>query len=77
MTLKTISNLVFVCVCVCAEPGRAPTRVRARSLSASEVEVSWKALPWSASKKRVLGYEVRDSDTGDFGIGPILSQYKG
>ncbi|XP_075869505.1 contactin-4 isoform X1 [Nelusetta ayraudi] len=41
------------------EPGRAPTRVRARSLSASEVEVSWKALPWSASKKRVLGYELR------------------
>uniref|UniRef100_A0AAV2M6D8 Contactin 4 n=2 Tax=Knipowitschia caucasica TaxID=637954 RepID=A0AAV2M6D8_KNICA len=40
------------------EPGRAPTRVRARSLSASEVEVLWKALPWNASKKRVLGYEV-------------------
>lgn len=41
-----------------AEPGRAPTRVRTKSLSASEVEVSWKALPWSVSKKRVLGYEV-------------------
>lgn len=41
-----------------AEPGRAPTRVRAKSLSASEIEVSWKALPWSVSKKRVLGYEV-------------------
>ncbi len=40
------------------EPGRAPTRVRAKSLSASEIEVSWKALPWNASKKRVLGYEV-------------------
>uniref|UniRef100_G3PD46 Contactin 4 n=1 Tax=Gasterosteus aculeatus aculeatus TaxID=481459 RepID=G3PD46_GASAC len=41
------------------EPGRAPTRVRAKSLSASEMEVWWKALPWNASKKRVLGYEVR------------------
>ncbi|TWW61540.1 Contactin-4 Brain-derived immunoglobulin superfamily protein 2 [Takifugu flavidus] len=41
------------------EPGRAPTRVRAKSLSASEIEVSWKALPWSVSKRRVLGFEVR------------------
>uniref|UniRef100_A0A674NSP0 Contactin 4 n=1 Tax=Takifugu rubripes TaxID=31033 RepID=A0A674NSP0_TAKRU len=40
------------------EPGRAPTRVRAKSLSASEIEVSWKALPWSVSKRRVLGFEV-------------------
>uniref|UniRef100_A0A8B9RJ56 Contactin 4 n=1 Tax=Astyanax mexicanus TaxID=7994 RepID=A0A8B9RJ56_ASTMX len=29
------------------EPGKAPTRVRAQSVSASEVEVTWKALPWS------------------------------
>lgn len=41
------------------EPGRAPTRIRARSLSASEIEVSWKALPWNTSKRRVLGYELR------------------
>lgn len=41
------------------EPGRAPTRIRAKSLSASEIEVSWKALPWNASKRRVLGYELR------------------
>ncbi|KAJ7998556.1 hypothetical protein DPEC_G00206130 [Dallia pectoralis] len=41
------------------EPGRAPTRVRARSLSASDVEVSWKALPWNTSRRRVLGYELR------------------
>uniref|UniRef100_A0A4W5P8K5 Contactin 4 n=1 Tax=Hucho hucho TaxID=62062 RepID=A0A4W5P8K5_9TELE len=40
------------------EPGRAPTRIRAKSLSASEIEVSWKALPWNTSKRRVLGYEV-------------------
>ncbi|XP_043097973.1 contactin-4 isoform X2 [Puntigrus tetrazona] len=41
------------------EPGRAPSRLRAKSLSAFDVEVSWKALPWSTSKKRVLGYELR------------------
>ncbi|XP_076869807.1 contactin-4-like [Brachyhypopomus gauderio] len=41
------------------EPGRAPTRVRAQSLSASEAEVTWKALPWSTSRRRVLGYELR------------------
>uniref|UniRef100_A0AAR2K3W1 Contactin 4 n=1 Tax=Pygocentrus nattereri TaxID=42514 RepID=A0AAR2K3W1_PYGNA len=41
------------------EPGRAPTRVRAQSISASEVEVMWKALPWSTSRRRVLGYELR------------------
>uniref|UniRef100_A0A3B3WRY4 Contactin 4 n=1 Tax=Poecilia mexicana TaxID=48701 RepID=A0A3B3WRY4_9TELE len=41
------------------EPGRAPTRIRAKSLSASEMEVSWKALPWNTSKRRVLGYELR------------------
>ncbi|XP_016118237.1 contactin-3-like, partial [Sinocyclocheilus grahami] len=40
------------------EPGRAPSRLRAKSLSAFDVEVYWKALPWSTSKKRVLGYEV-------------------
>uniref|UniRef100_A0A8C6P5A9 Contactin 4 n=1 Tax=Nothobranchius furzeri TaxID=105023 RepID=A0A8C6P5A9_NOTFU len=40
------------------EPSRAPTRVRAKSLSASEAEVWWKALPWNASRRRVLGYEV-------------------
>ncbi|XP_026068965.1 contactin-4 isoform X1 [Carassius auratus] len=41
------------------EPGRAPSRLRAKSLSAFDVEVYWKALPWSTSKKRVLGYELR------------------
>ncbi|XP_048879539.1 contactin-4-like isoform X1 [Brienomyrus brachyistius] len=39
------------------EPDKAATRIRARSLSASEVEVSWKAL--LLSKRRVLGYELR------------------
>ncbi|CAL8254341.1 unnamed protein product [Arctogadus glacialis] len=41
------------------EPSRSPGRVRARSVSASEVEVSWKALSWSNSRRRILGYELR------------------
>ncbi|KAL7864590.1 hypothetical protein AOLI_G00160100 [Acnodon oligacanthus] len=41
------------------EPSRAPTRVRAKSLSASEVELNWKPLPWSTSKRRIMGYELR------------------
>ncbi|KAI4881925.1 hypothetical protein NFI96_021095 [Prochilodus magdalenae] len=41
------------------EPSRAPARVRAKSLSASEVELSWKPLPWSTSKRRIMGYEMR------------------
>ncbi|XP_066554177.1 contactin-4 isoform X2 [Amia ocellicauda] len=41
------------------EPGRAPSKVKVKSLSASEIEVSWKPLPWNTSKRRVLGYELR------------------
>uniref|UniRef100_A0A3B4A4B2 Contactin 3a, tandem duplicate 1 n=1 Tax=Periophthalmus magnuspinnatus TaxID=409849 RepID=A0A3B4A4B2_9GOBI len=41
------------------EPGRAPGRLRARSLSASEVEVTWKPLAWSNNRRRILGYELR------------------
>ncbi|XP_041945617.1 contactin-4 [Alosa sapidissima] len=46
------------------EPVRTPNRVRAKSLSASEVEVTWRGLPWYTSKrpdlsKRILGYELR------------------
>uniref|UniRef100_A0A674NAR9 Contactin 3a, tandem duplicate 1 n=1 Tax=Takifugu rubripes TaxID=31033 RepID=A0A674NAR9_TAKRU len=37
------------------EPSRAPGRLRARSVSASEVEVTWKPLAWS--NRRILGYE--------------------
>ncbi|NXK91591.1 CNTN4 protein, partial [Formicarius rufipectus] len=41
------------------EPTRAPTAVLARSLSASDVEVSW-APPWENQPKgRIQGYEVR------------------
>uniref|UniRef100_A0A673N4A2 Contactin-3-like n=1 Tax=Sinocyclocheilus rhinocerous TaxID=307959 RepID=A0A673N4A2_9TELE len=47
------------------EPSRAPSRVRAKSLSASEVEVSWKPLPWSTSRTRIMGYELRYWRTKD------------
>ncbi|XP_047234847.1 contactin-4 isoform X2 [Girardinichthys multiradiatus] len=40
------------------EPSRAPVRLRARSVSASEVEVTWKPLAWSNSRRRILGYEL-------------------
>ncbi|XP_076019518.1 contactin-4 [Genypterus blacodes] len=41
------------------EPSRAPGRLRARSVSASEVEVTWKPLAWSNNRRRILGYELR------------------
>ncbi|XP_047439270.1 contactin-4 isoform X2 [Mugil cephalus] len=41
------------------EPSRAPGRVRARSVSASEVEVTWKPLAWSNNRRRILGYELQ------------------
>ncbi|XP_063064101.1 contactin-4 [Engraulis encrasicolus] len=41
------------------EPSEAPPRVRAKSLSAAEVEVSWKAVPWNTTKRRIMGYELR------------------
>ncbi|KAK7878612.1 hypothetical protein WMY93_030448 [Mugilogobius chulae] len=41
------------------EPSRAPGRLRARSLSASEVEVTWKPLAWSNNRRRILGYEEK------------------
>nr|XP_055043478.1 contactin-4 isoform X1 [Misgurnus anguillicaudatus] len=47
------------------EPSRAPGRVRVKSLSASEVEVSWKPLPWSTSRTRIMGYELRYWSTKD------------
>ena len=60
--LSVASKITVSLFTLTPEPGRAPTRVRAKSLSASEIEVSWKALPWNASKKRVLGYEVSDTE---------------
>ncbi|XP_008316916.1 contactin-4 [Cynoglossus semilaevis] len=41
------------------EPSRAPGRLKVRSLSASEVEVTWKPMVWSNNRRRILGYELR------------------
>ncbi|XP_066100646.1 contactin-3 isoform X1 [Saccopteryx bilineata] len=41
------------------EPTAAPSQVSANSLSSSEIEVSWNAVPWKLSNGRLLGYEVR------------------
>ncbi|XP_037540850.1 contactin-4 [Nematolebias whitei] len=41
------------------EPSRPPGRLRARSVSASEVEVTWKPLVWSNSRRHILGYELQ------------------
>ncbi|XP_022062287.1 contactin-4 isoform X2 [Acanthochromis polyacanthus] len=41
------------------EPSRAPGRLRARSVSAYEVEVTWKPLAWSNNRRRILGYELQ------------------
>lgn len=42
--------------CLFSEPSEKPAGVRARSVSASEIEVNWQAL--SFIPERVLGYEV-------------------
>ncbi|ELK15188.1 Contactin-3 [Pteropus alecto] len=47
------------------EPTAAPSRVSARSLSASEIRVSWGAVPWKLSNGHLLGYEVRYWSSGD------------
>ncbi|KAM9828389.1 contactin-4 isoform X2 [Syngnathus typhle] len=41
------------------EPSRAPGRLRAKSISASVVEVTWKPLAWSNNRRRILGYELQ------------------
>uniref|UniRef100_A0A8C9YSG5 Contactin 3a, tandem duplicate 1 n=1 Tax=Sander lucioperca TaxID=283035 RepID=A0A8C9YSG5_SANLU len=41
------------------EPSRAPGKLRAKSVSASEVEVTWKPLAWSNNRRHILGYEVK------------------
>ncbi|XP_078399857.1 contactin-4-like isoform X2 [Cetorhinus maximus] len=40
------------------EPTAAPFNVSARSLSASEVQVFWEAVPWETNKGKVRGYEI-------------------
>ncbi|KAM8863962.1 contactin-4 isoform 2-T2 [Spinachia spinachia] len=41
------------------EPSRAPARLKAKSVSASEAEVTWKPLAWSNNRRRILGYELQ------------------
>uniref|UniRef100_A0A4W3HD66 Contactin-3 n=1 Tax=Callorhinchus milii TaxID=7868 RepID=A0A4W3HD66_CALMI len=41
------------------EPSVAPFNVSARSLSASEIEVLWEAVPWESNKGKVRGYEIQ------------------
>ncbi|XP_072136699.1 contactin-4-like isoform X1 [Mobula birostris] len=40
------------------EPTVAPYNVSAKSLSASEVQVFWEAVPWETNKGKVRGYEI-------------------
>jgi len=51
-----ILTLLHTCL---SEPSRAPGRLRAKSVSASEAEVTWKPLAWSNNRRRILGYEVK------------------
>ncbi|XP_029457354.1 contactin-4 isoform X2 [Rhinatrema bivittatum] len=41
------------------EPSRAPSNVMARSLTASEIQVSWVSAPEIFGKGRIQGYEIR------------------
>ncbi|KAK1332604.1 hypothetical protein QTO34_007287 [Cnephaeus nilssonii] len=50
-----------------AEPTAAPAHVWAHSLSSSEIEVSWSAIPWKLSSGHLLGYEVRYWTSGEEG----------
>ncbi|XP_033721188.1 contactin-3 isoform X4 [Tursiops truncatus] len=50
-----------------AEPTVAPSQVCANSLSSSEIEVSWNAVPWKLSNGHLLGYEVRYWNNGEEG----------
>ncbi|XP_037656379.1 contactin-3 [Choloepus didactylus] len=47
------------------EPTVAPSQVSANSLSSSEIEVSWNAIPWKLSNGHLLGYEVRYWNNGE------------
>ncbi|XP_066554152.1 contactin-3 [Amia ocellicauda] len=55
------------------EPSIAPERVSARSISASQIEVSWQALFSKMTSGRVLGYEVSywEDDTKPDSIGKL------
>lgn len=43
----------------CLEPTQAPSRVRARGVSASEIQVHWEPLPSGSGSGKILAYEVR------------------
>lgn len=42
-----------------SEPSEAPSRVRARAVSSSEIEVHWEAIPPGSGGGKILAYEVR------------------
>ena len=54
--LKNKNFSIFFCSQT--EPTVAPSQVCANSLSSSEIEVSWNAVPWKLSNGHLLGYEV-------------------
>lgn len=40
------------------EPSEAPLSIWARAVSASEIEVHWKPIPFGSSRGKILAYEV-------------------
>lgn len=42
-----------------SEPSEAPSRVRARAVSSTEIEVHWEAIPPDSGSGKILAYEVR------------------
>lgn len=57
MTPRDSQLLLTLCCYRCLEPSEAPSRVRARAVSASEIQVHWEPLP-SGSRGKILAYEV-------------------
>ncbi|XP_074168297.1 contactin-3 [Rhinolophus sinicus] len=47
------------------EPTVAPSHVSAQSLSSSEIQLSWSAIPWKLTNGHLLGYEVRIWTSGE------------
>lgn len=42
----------------CLEPSKAPSRVWARTVSATEIEVYWEPIPPGSSSGKIIAYEV-------------------
>ncbi|MBN3287279.1 CNTN3 protein, partial [Polyodon spathula] len=57
---RFIRNVTLLCIQYCAfvEPSKAPDRISAKGVSASEIEVSWQPVSSKETTGRVLGYEV-------------------